>query len=229
MKYSWILFDADETLFSFDSFTGLKMMFSQFGVDYTDADHQVFESVNRPLWVEYQNGAINAAQLQTQRFQAWADRLDVSPLVLNARYQDAMAEVCQPLDGVMTVIPQLAKQSRLGIITNGFAQMQQTRLENTKLSSYFEFVVVSETVGVAKPDVAIFQAALEKMGSVTTDQVLMVGDNPLSDILGGQNVGFDTCWLNPHHAACPAGVNPTFQVENWAQLHAHLLKRDCSE
>ena len=67
MKYSWVLFDADETLFRFDAFQGLKLMFSRFNVDFTDQDYAEYQAVNQPLWVDYQDGRINAQQLQITR------------------------------------------------------------------------------------------------------------------------------------------------------------------
>ncbi len=218
MRYSWILFDADETLFSFDSFSGLRQMFSEFGVDFTRQDYERFELTNKLLWVKYQDGEIDAYALQTIRFNEWAERLDVDPLILNTHYQNAMATICQPLDGVIETLPILAQHSRLAIITNGFSQLQQARLENTGLTDVFEFVLVSEEVGCAKPDVQIFEKALEKMGFPDKKSVLMIGDNPDSDILGGQNIGFDTAWLNRNKSAITQGVLPTYEFSNWDEI-----------
>ncbi len=50
MKYQWILFDADETLFHFDAFKGLQLMFSRFGVEFTHQDFAQYQQVNLPLW-----------------------------------------------------------------------------------------------------------------------------------------------------------------------------------
>jgi hypothetical protein len=78
MKWDWIFFDADETLFTFDSFGGLQRMFLDYSVTFTAEDFQDYQAVNKPLWVDYQNGAITALQLQHQRFDVWAERLKVS-------------------------------------------------------------------------------------------------------------------------------------------------------
>lgn len=43
MKYDWIFFDADETLFHFDSFKGMKLMFSRFGVDFDEQDYAAYQ------------------------------------------------------------------------------------------------------------------------------------------------------------------------------------------
>ncbi len=224
MRYSWILFDADETLFSFDSFTGLRQMFSEFGVDFTRQDYERFELTNKPLWVKYQDGEIDAHALQTIRFNEWAERLDVDPLILNTHYQNAMAAICQPLDGVIETLPILAQHSRLAIITNGFSQLQQARLENTGLTDVFEFVLVSEEVGFAKPDVRIFEKALEKMGFPDKKSVLMIGDNPDSDILGGHNIGFDTAWLNRHKSVISEDIKPTYEFTHWDEINAFFQK-----
>jgi 5'-nucleotidase len=58
MKWDWIFFDADETLFTFDSFSGLQRMFLDYSVTFTAEDFQDYQAVNKPLWVDYQNGAI---------------------------------------------------------------------------------------------------------------------------------------------------------------------------
>lgn len=49
MKWDWIFFDADETLFTFDSFTGLQRMFLDYSVTFTAEDFQDYQAVNKPL------------------------------------------------------------------------------------------------------------------------------------------------------------------------------------
>lgn len=76
-KWDWIFFDADETLFTFDAFTGLQRMFLDYSITFTAEDFQDYQAVNKPLWVDYQNGAITSLQLQHARFLSWAERLNV--------------------------------------------------------------------------------------------------------------------------------------------------------
>ncbi|KXF82888.1 pyrimidine 5'-nucleotidase [Enterovibrio coralii] len=223
MQYDWILFDADETLFSFDAYAGLKAMFAALDVDFTPEDFAEYQLVNKPLWVQYQDGEISAKQLQEDRFNVWSDRLNISPAELNRRFLDAMADVCQPLEGVRDIVPELAKHAKLGIITNGFVQLQQIRLERTGMTDYFDLVVISEEVGVAKPDVAIFEHTFALAGNPDKSRVLMVGDNAASDILGGNNAGVDTCWLNVDGKALPEGVTPTYTATSWADIKTFLL------
>lgn len=79
MKYDWILFDADETLFHFDAFKGMQLMFARKGVEFTEQDFHQYQEVNKPLWVDYQNGDITAAQLKHTRFAGWLKSL-IPPL-----------------------------------------------------------------------------------------------------------------------------------------------------
>lgn len=147
-----IFFDADETLFTFDSFTGLQRMFLDYSITFTAEDFQDYQAVNKPLWVDYQNGAITSLQLQHARFQSWAERLKVEPGSLNDAFMNAMAEICAPLPGAVSLLNAIRGKAKIGIITNGFTSLQQIRLERTGLRDYFDLLVISEEVGVAKPD-----------------------------------------------------------------------------
>ncbi|AIJ09310.1 5'-nucleotidase YjjG [Edwardsiella anguillarum ET080813] len=223
MKYSWILFDADETLFRFDAYQGLRLMFSRFNVDFSVEDYQAYEAVNQPLWVDYQEGRITSRQLQEVRFEGWAQRLNMTACAINDAFVQAMTEICEPLPGARELVLSLRGRVRMGIITNGFTAMQNERLQRTGLSDAFATLVVSEEVGVAKPDVAIFEHAFALMDNPPREQILMVGDNPHSDILGGINAGIDTCWLNTRDEPAPQGITPSYQVGSLRELQQILL------
>jgi 5'-nucleotidase len=222
--YEWILFDADETLFEFDALRGLKLMFSRFGVDFSAADFSEYQLVNKPLWVQYQNGEITAAQLQHQRFHSWAQRLNETPNALNSAFLSAMADICAPLHGAANLLNTLRGKVKLGIITNGFTELQQIRLERTGFRDHFDVLIISEQVGIAKPHRGIFDHALSLMGHPVREQVLMVGDNPDSDILGGLNAGLHTCWVNRNNKPAPAHITPHYEVSSLAELESLLVR-----
>ncbi|WP_299806127.1 pyrimidine 5'-nucleotidase [uncultured Shewanella sp.] len=222
MQYKWVLFDADETLFHFDAFQGLKLMFSRFDVEFTRQDFLHYQTVNQPLWVDYQDGRLTASELQNIRFESWAQKLAVSTQRLNSDFLTAMAEICQLLPGAQELIDALTGRVNMGIITNGFTQLQTVRLEKVGLANRFSPLVISEEVGVAKPDIGIFNHAFEMMGHPHKESVLMVGDNPHSDILGGLNAGIHTCWLNSHGAEKPHDIDPHYQVSSLCELRLLL-------
>ncbi|MEJ5064332.1 pyrimidine 5'-nucleotidase [Erwinia sp. MYb375] len=221
--WDWILFDADDTLFHFDAFAGLQRLFQQYDVQFSRADYDDYQAINKPLWVDYQNGAISALQLQHQRFESWAAKLDVTAQDLNSGFLSAMAEICTPLVGAVDLLNALKGRVKMGIITNGFTALQQARLERTGFLGVFDLLVISEQVGYAKPHPAIFDYSLTRMGNPARERVLMVGDNPDSDILGGINAGLATCWLNAEGRAQPEGINSTWQVTSLKELQDKLV------
>lgn len=223
MNYPWILFDADDTLFHFDAYQGLRRMFAGHAVDFSETDYAQYQEVNKPLWVAYQDGRIGAGELQTTRFDGWARRLGVTAVELNDAFLLAMAEICTLLPGAQALLDALDGKARLGLITNGFTALQTARLQRTGLLGHFDPLVISEQVGVAKPDVRIFEHALERMGRPPREQVLMVGDNPHSDILGGLNAGLHTCWVNVHGHTAPKDIAPHHEVRSLDELRRLLL------
>ncbi|KAE9536569.1 dUMP phosphatase [Ursidibacter arcticus] len=218
MKYQWILFDADETLFSFNSFLGLKVMMERYGVPFNEQDYEQFQAVNKPLWVAYQNKEITAQDLQRIRFEKIAQQTGQEPLALNQELMAEMALLSQPLENVKEMLDSLFGKVKMAIITNGFHALQQKRLENTALNKYFDLVVVSETVGVAKPAPQIFEAAFAQMGNVDKQTILMVGDTLSSDVQGGINVGIDTCWFNPTQQPNETTIQPTYEIASILDL-----------
>lgn len=218
MKYQWILFDADETLFSFRSFGGLQKVLARYGLEFNEQDYAAFQAVNQRLWIAYQNQEIDAEGLQRQRFSRLAALTDEDPLKLNALLMEEMALLSLPLENTVATLQALQGKCKMGIITNGFNAMQQKRLDNTQTAPFFELLVVSENVGIAKPDKRIFEYAFAQMGNVDKRRILMVGDTLSSDIVGGQNAGIDTCWFNPHQKPNDSDVRPTYEIHSMLQL-----------
>ncbi|CAM3904576.1 Pyrimidine 5'-nucleotidase YjjG [Vibrio aerogenes CECT 7868] len=222
MKYDWILFDADETLFRFDNFSGLKTMFSRLGIHFGQEEYLEYQRLNKQLWIDYQDGKIDSATLKHQRFIRWAEQLSVTTEELNLRFLDAMAEISALLPGAKNLLESLYGRVKLGLITNGMVHLQSQRLEKHQVRHFFDHVVISEAVGKAKPDPAIFDYAYQQMGQPDKSKVLMVGDNVQSDILGGSRFGFMTCWLNPAQDAVPENIVVDYQIQHLSELHDML-------
>ncbi|MBE2893489.1 pyrimidine 5'-nucleotidase [Pasteurellaceae bacterium NCTC 11878] len=224
MRYDWVFFDADETLFSFDAFRGLQLLLADYGVGFSAQDFAEYQQLNKPLWAQYNQGQISAQHLQTARFADIALKLRVSAEELNHQFLLKMAEICQPLPNVVMMLETLrALGCQLGIITNGFTALQQLRLERTGLAHHFAFVAISEQVGVAKPQVEIFDYALQCANNPPKSAVLMVGDSLETDIQGAFNAGVASCWLNAKRLESST-LTPTFEIQSMAQLPALIIQ-----
>ena len=84
---------------------------------------------------------------------------------------------------------------RLGVITNGPADVQREKVERLALGPLLDLVLISGEVGVEKPDPRIFALALERLGSTAVEAVY-VGDAPVFDIAGAVAAGIRAVWLN---------------------------------
>ncbi|ADZ91478.1 pyrimidine 5'-nucleotidase [Marinomonas mediterranea] len=222
-QYDYIIFDADETLFHFDAQAGLRDLFEKYDIEFTKKDFEEYQQVNKPLWVQYQDGDIDAKTLQITRFDSWATKLGVSPESLNDGFLESMADICKPLHGAQDLVKSLIERGiKLAIITNGFTGLQQKRLQRTGFWPYFDHVVISEQYGIAKPHVSIFEHTLSLLDCDDKSKALMVGDTLGSDIKGGNNAGIDTCWVNHDQLSNATDIIPTKEVRNLIELRDWL-------
>src|SRR5699024_692457 len=100
---------------------------------------------------------------------------------------------------------------------NGSPDLQNTKLTITsELVPYFEQIVISGGFGIGKPDPSIFEHALALM-DLKSDEVLMVGDNLMTDILGANRTGIKSVWINRHNKEGNE-VIPSYEINNLHEL-----------
>lgn len=85
---------------------------------------------------------------------------------------------------------------RLVVVTNGRTDNQVGKLRRTGIADRVDGWCVSEEEGVAKPDPAIFAAALARLGAADGADCWMVGDDPAADIVAGRAAGLRTHWVS---------------------------------
>ncbi len=219
-RFEVILFDADGTLFDFERAEGhaLAAAFADLGEPWSDRLLPAYQRINANLWRELEKGNITTRYLRTERFARFCrevgSKADATELA--GRYLARLGEASFLLDGAEGVIRHLSGRHRLAIITNGLSEVQHARISRSPLCDLFEAVIVSEEVGVQKPEAGIFQAAFDVLRVTDRSRAIMVGDSLSSDIQGGANFGIATCWLNRRPEAPsvrsgsggPAGTHP---------------------
>ncbi|MEH6348419.1 MAG: HAD family hydrolase [Bermanella sp.] len=90
-------------------------------------------------------------------------------------------------DSPPTLIKLKKKGIKIGLISN-LASPYRRPVKDLELEKYFDVIVFSCELGVAKPDPEIYKFALTKLGSAA-DETLMVGDSFKADIEGPANAG----------------------------------------
>jgi FMN phosphatase YigB (HAD superfamily) len=100
--------------------------------------------------------------------------------------------------------------------------VQRPRFTASALAGYLAGIVVSDEIGIAKPNTGIFDAAFEALGWPAKREVLMIGDSLTSDMQGGIDYGIDTCWFNPDGEENRLGLPITHEVGSHEALRQLL-------
>lgn len=104
-----------------------------------------------------------------------------------------------------------SKGYKLGIIANQPPGTQE-RLKHYSIADYFEIIISSAEEGVSKPDLKIFQAALERMGC-RAENCVMVGDRLDNDIVPAKQIGMKTVWIKQGFARYSSPQSETEQAD----------------
>jgi 2-haloacid dehalogenase len=225
--YKSIFFDADDTLFDYPKAerSALRACLCEFGLridlgTFLDA----YRRHNRDVWQAFERGETDQARLRVERFRRLAQELELAALPVDkvsAFYLEALSGQPMLLPGALATVRALARTHPLALITNGIALVQRRRFAASPITAFFQAVVISEEVGIAKPDPRIFAPALLAIG-VDASDVLYVGDSVTSDMAAARNAGMDFCWLNPTASPVPTGHAARYVIADIKELRACL-------
>jgi len=222
MRYQWIIFDADGTLFDYDQAenSSLQKTLEHFGYEYRDEYLSQYRTCNKKLWDAFELGNVTIKRLKIERFELFLDEIGITANAdeFSQQYLDQLSAGTQLIDGAEKVLDFLSGKVGLILMTNGIKEVQRSRLNLSAIKSYFADIIISDEVGVAKPDKRIFEIALNNMSISDKRRILMVGDNLSSDIKGGVDFGIDTCWYNPNQIKAESDIKATFEVQNLEEL-----------
>jgi YjjG family noncanonical pyrimidine nucleotidase len=220
LKYSWLLFDADDTLFDFPKAeaNALKWTLEQAGLPFAPEFIDLYARFNQQVWKEFERGEVTSLELRVKRFRLFFQDigLEADPQTISPLYLRNLALGIDLLPGADEVIHTLKGRYHLAVVTNGLKDVQRPRLENSTLRDCFEKVFISEEVGAAKPSSAYFEAVFREIGQPPKASVLLIGDSLTSDMRGGLDYGIETCWFNPQGKDTDLPV--TLQIKQLEEL-----------
>ncbi|WP_055446745.1 YjjG family noncanonical pyrimidine nucleotidase [Lacinutrix mariniflava] len=219
-KITDVFFDLDHTLWDFDKNSALTfdIIFKKNNV-VIDLDRfsEIYRPINLKYWKLYREEKVSKSNLRYGRLKESFDALEiiVEDNVINQLsidYIDYLTAYNHVFEGTIEILDYLKSKYKLHIITNGFKEVQQSKLEKSNIAHYFDTVTSSEAVGVKKPNPKVFNHAL-KMANITKEYGIMIGDNYEADILGALNIGMDAICYNYHNV----------DLENEIKEVKHLL------
>lgn len=213
-----VLIDLDDTLWDtkrnnqkslYELYTALN--WGQYFVSFDDF-LCLYEPINHGLWAEYAEGKIDKDTLSIERLRRPLEGKEEHNrnewLEINERFLMLMTKQRGLCPEALPVLSYLHERYQVCILSNGFGKVQHDKLRDTGLLSYVHHVVLSEDIGVNKPDRRIFDYALE-LCQAQANECVMIGDSWFTDITGASNAGIESIWYNPE------GFSP-FETQNVA-------------
>ncbi len=230
-----VLFDLDDTLF--DHHRSARAALA--GVHAAFASEVAFDDFERhhihyleEMHIEVLAGRVPLDDARRERFRRVFAALGLAidertTDAVASAYRDGYMEARRAMDGAAELLAELRPHARVAIVTNNLLEEQQNKLQYCGLATFVNALVASEDVGVSKPDPAIFRIALERVGALKGDAV-MVGDSWQADIAGAHAAGIRAVWFNPHGLPRPAPDYSADEIRSLRparEIAARLLER----
>jgi len=229
-KYKHIFFDLDMTLWDFE--TNAREAYEEIYQKYelqTRGIKNIEEFIsnyfvhNDRLWDLYRKGEIEKEILRSLRFELTLQDFGIDDKQLSEDigmdYVTISPQKTNLFPNAYKILDYLYPKYPMSIITNGFEEVQFTKLKNSKLDKYFNIVITSEAAGCKKPEPGIFEFALKKAGA-KPEESLMIGDDPEVDVKGAENAGIDGIFFNPKKLNLNGSVK--YQIADLIELKSIL-------
>jgi len=195
MYFDTVLFDLDDTLH--DRNKSLSIFIDIFIENYAHLLYDNSILILKDMFIEidckgYKPRGEMFKELQNRI--AWKSQPDISELI--NFWNIEFPKCAEPMEGLYELLVYLRSKSvKMAIVTNGSSHMQNTKIDKLKIREYMSSIIISEEVGMRKPDPGIFLRALSEMNS-SSKTALYVGDNPSIDVIGSMNAGLTAVWFS---------------------------------
>jgi len=225
-KLTDIFFDLDHTLWDFDKNSALtfEKIFETNNLNiHLNSFLEIYLPINLSYWKLFREEKVDKQTLRYGRLSDTFNELNISVsddiiYKLSEDYLRYLSSFNHLFDDTIEILDYLYPKYNLHIITNGFKNVQEGKLLNSKIDHYFDTVTNSEEVGVKKPNPQVFNHALQ-LANVEVGNSIMIGDNYEADILGALNVGFDVIHYNYHKEKVAENI---IQISNLIDLKTYL-------
>ncbi len=221
-KYKTILFDIDDTLIDFDidQKTAFKEAVKKIGYVCNDKMYEDYNKINLSMWEELNLGKMTLNEVFVNRFSVFFKKYGIKydELEFNKILTDMFQKTGTLIKGVKETLDKLVNNYELAVISNGPKDQQYHRLKNANISKYFSEFFISEEIGYNKPDKRFFDIVFKNIDNKEKSKILIVGDSITSDIIGGKQVGVDTCLYNIRNKENKTNIKPEYEIENFEEL-----------
>jgi putative hydrolase of the HAD superfamily len=193
-----VFFDLDHTLWDFERNSALTfekiLQKNQIPVNHIEFV-QHYSPINYKYWDLFRDDKISQNEMRFGRlidtFALLNLKVEQEVLeILADEYIQFLPENNHLFEGTFELLDYLKPKYNLHIITNGFQDLQNYKINNSNLATYFKTITNSESTGVKKPNPIIFEFAL-RQANAKRENSIMIGDCIHADVMGALNCGMD--------------------------------------
>lgn len=221
-----VFFDLDHTLWDFEKNSALAFenIFKTHTISVNMTDFLLYYiPINREYWERYRKDQVSPKQLRYGRLKDTFDLLkfdidDDFIVFLSEQYIQDLPKYNHLFDGTIEILDYLKTKYNLHIITNGFAEIQDNKLNNSYITHYFKTITNSEMVGVKKPNKLIFEYALD-LAKAKKEHSIMIGDCIEADVQGALDAGLDAILFNENNTKVTKNIK---QINHLLELKKYL-------
>ena len=205
-QYKSLFIDLDDTVYDFTAASRESFKESYDLLHYEryfnsfEQYMEIYEPHNLELWRIYGEGKITKAELNRRRYLHPLETVGVNdPQLAEEFCRNALGLIPTKdklIDGAIELLEYLRPKYSMYILSNGFKELQSHKMRTAGIDRYFDGLILSEDIGVNKPNRELYDYALQKSGS-TVEESIMIGDMFDTDIAGAANIGMDQIYFNP--------------------------------
>jgi 5'-nucleotidase len=229
---SFVFFDLDDTLLDHRgaekrALAELYRSIPELRRFASIADLQdTYHGVNTAVWRDYSDGVINKAEASVLRFDHLLASIKVFDralaTALSVMYLEVYARFWEWLPGARDAFLAISELCSVGILTNGFAEVQRRKLAQfSELTDQASCIVISEETGYMKPDRRIFELATNR-AKVKEHEILYIGDSYRSDVTGGRDAGWRVAWFL-QNGEVSDGQHADLVISDWSGFDSAII------
>lgn len=219
-----VLFDLDDTLYdhrfsSRNGLTALKKEYNCFkNIELDVLELEYLKLLNEIHISKVLTGIYTIDEARNERYRRFFSGFGIdsdSDEITRARaiYTSAYRAIQRAVPGSKELLERLKGKVKLGIVSNNYGTEQEAKINSCGFNGYFDAIVTSVEVGVTKPSPGIFFMALDKLGCIP-EEAVMIGDLWDSDIIGARNAGIRPIWFNRYGFDCPEANSDVIEIRS---------------
>ncbi|MBQ8542143.1 MAG: YjjG family noncanonical pyrimidine nucleotidase [Bacteroidaceae bacterium] len=225
-KYKNIFIDLDDTIYDFAAASreSFEEVYTMLGYErfFNSFSHflSLYEPHNLELWALYGEGKITKAELNKDRYSYPLRMAGIDDQELADTFcREVLSRIPtknKVIPGAIELLEYLYPKYNLYILSNGFKELQEHKMQTAGLRKYFKKIVLSEDIGINKPNPELFIHALQ-VANATIENSIMIGDMFDTDIVGAAGVEMDQIFYN-RKGLEQLPFEPTYKVRNLLQI-----------